>query len=164
MRRTIFLAAAAITLASPAWAVFKCKNADGRTTFQERPCEATGTTGHEIQTTPATGNNVPTQTYTAKTSDEMRKENRLLLLNNTEITRARNEIKGASAKCDREMREVASRKSYANNNLAGATWEQSLSTEMQAIATRCGAEQTRLNNALDRLLSEKQQLEKELQK
>lgn len=35
-----------------------------------------------------------------------------------------------------EMAAVRNQKRLANNNLAGATWEQSLSTEMQAIAAK----------------------------
>ena len=36
----------------------------------------------------------------------------------------------------REMDALRAQKARANNNLAGATWEQSLSTEMQAVAAR----------------------------
>lgn len=39
-----------------------------------------------------------------------------------------------------EMESLRYRKSFANNNLAGATYEQSLSTEMQAVATRYKAQ------------------------
>ena len=41
-----------------------------------------------------------------------------------------------SEQMSREMDALRAQKARANNNLAGATWEQSLSTEMQAVASR----------------------------
>ena len=41
-----------------------------------------------------------------------------------------------SEQMTREMDALRAQKARANNNLAGATWEQSLSTEMQAVASR----------------------------
>lgn len=171
-------------LATPAFAVYKCKDANGRTVFQERPCEATGSRGEQIEVKPATGQIVQaaptaatTETATAPAeapqteadrirnkADKLRKENRIHSLNNQEIPNAQMRIRGATNRCNERMRAVQNQKAYANNNLAGATWEQSLSTEMQAIATQCSAEQTRLNADLDRLLNEKRMLEQELQK
>lgn len=163
------LALVAAIAASPAMAVYKCKDATGRTVFQERPCEATGSKGNEIEVKPATGTPTPTATAQSpaataaqgKTSEQMRKENRLRSLE-IDIPTAQNRVKSASAQCESEMRAIGNQKGRAMNNLAGATWEQSLSTEMQAVATRCTAEQTRLNADLDRLINEKRQLEQDL--
>lgn len=41
-----------------------------------------------------------------------------------------------SEQMTREMDALRAQKARASNNLAGATWEQSLSTEMQAVASR----------------------------
>ena len=68
----------------------------------------------------------------------------------------------AQAQCQAEMEAVRKRKELADNSLAGATWQQSLSAEMQAMAARCDTEQRRLQANLDRLLAEKQELERAL--
>lgn len=39
--------------------------------------------------------------------------------------------------CDSQLQALQAKKRSANNNLAGATWESSISSEMGAIATRC---------------------------
>ncbi|MEZ2740289.1 DUF4124 domain-containing protein [Comamonas jiangduensis] len=176
------LLAAAALAASPALAMYKCKDANGRTAFQERPCESTGTQGNQIEVRPAAGPApaaVPAASAQAtaapatdapqteaerlrKLNERDRKQRRLKDLNDREISTAEGRIRSATNQCERRMGGAQHMKSYANNNLAGATWEQSLSAEMQAYATQCAAEQTRLNAALDRLLAEKARLEQEL--
>lgn len=180
------LAATVLALATtPTFAVYKCKDAAGRTVFQERACETTGSKGAQIDVRPAAGpapaaptanaaNAAPSadqasapQTEAERLrgkSERLRKENRLGALKYLDIPSAQARIRGASNQCDARMKAVRSQKAYANNNLAGATWEQSISTEMQAIATQCGAEQTRLSSELDRLLTEKRMLEDELRR
>lgn len=180
LKWSLFVAAALAT--SPTLAMYKCKDANGRTAFQERPCEATGTQGNQIEVRPAAGpapSAAPAESAQAsavpatdapqteaerlrKLNERDRKQRRLKDLNDREISTAEGRIRSATNQCERRMGSAQSMKSYANNNLAGATWEQSLSTEMQAYATQCAAEQTRLNAALDRLLAEKARLEQEL--
>lgn len=164
-----------IIASAPAFAVYKCKDASGRTNFQERPCEATGSKGSQIDVKPATGNQTPQTRSTEQgappqteaqrlraQSERHAKERRLSELNERELPSAEGRIRTATNQCSKRMSSAQGMKAHANNNLAGATWEQSLSTEMQAIATQCGAEQTRLNAALDRLHSERTRLEQEL--
>ena len=55
---------------------------------------------------------------------------------NYEIENLERRIANRSEQMTREMDSLRAQKSRANNNLAGATWEQSLSTEMQAVAAR----------------------------
>ena len=45
-------------------------------------------------------------------------------------------INGRNAAMNNELAALRSRKQFANNNLAGATYEQSLSSEMQAVAAK----------------------------
>lgn len=176
--------------ATPAWAVYKCQDASGRTTFQEIPCAGANQGGkHDVH--PASGNAPKPQALTGagaeppvigtgtpataspaiteadrlnNLSARLAKENRLSTLNNLAISAAQGEILRADAQCQAEIESVRNRKTLADNSLAGATWEQSLSAEMQAIATRCDTEQRRLQANLDRLLSEKQDLERALSK
>lgn len=97
-------------------------------------------------------------------SARLAKENRLSTLNNLTIAGAQGDIVQARGRCQGELDAVRNRKKRASNDLAGATWEQSLSTEMQAIAAQCDTEQRRLQAILDRYLAEKQDLERELAK
>ncbi|MGQ5459993.1 hypothetical protein ACT80S_00080 [Ramlibacter sp. MAHUQ-53] len=58
------------------------------------------------------------------------------------------------AQCDREMAALRNRKQSAANNLAGATWELSLSSEMSAVATRCDTKQREMALERENLLKE----------
>jgi len=163
---------------TPAFAVYKCKDATGRTVFQERRCETIGAKGSQIEVRPASGQPTSPAPSTAATqaapqteaarlrtlNERSSKESQLHKLVELEIPAARARIRNASNQCEARMKAVKSQKSRANNNLAGATWEQSISAEMQAIATQCTADQTRANADLDRLLTEKRMLEQELGK
>ena len=156
-------------LSTPAWAIYQCQDpATGRTTFQERPCEATSMRGKQIEVRPSTLGATGSAT-TADTAQQLRaqsehqaKERRLRDLNAHDIPNAQGRARSAANRCKERMDAVGRKKSSASNNLAGATWEQSLSTEMQAIATQCHAETAVLNAEVDRLLNEQRQLEQEL--
>lgn len=60
--KRIAIALIAIAAAAPSWAVYKCKDDKGQITYQHHPCNATGTTGGEINAAPAitTGNETTT--------------------------------------------------------------------------------------------------------
>lgn len=170
--KTALLAALTIATATPAMAVYKCKDHLGRTVFQERPCETIGATGTQISTQPAAGaqpraeqasNQTEVQRLRAA-SERRSKEHRLRELKEREIPSAQSRARTASARCKGHMAAIGSQKAYANNNLAGATWEQSISTEMQAIATECSGQMHILNAEVDRLTNEKRLLEQELGK
>lgn len=188
--RLVHIALVALMAATPAWAVYKCQDASGRTSFQEIPCSGANQ-GGKLDVHPASGNApkpqapagagaVPSTIGTAapgtasptmseadrlnNLSARLAKENRLSTLNNLAIGAAQGEILRAEAQCQTEIEAVRNRKALADNSLAGATWEQSRSAEMQAIATLCDTEQRRLQANLDRLLSEKQDLERALPK
>jgi hypothetical protein len=53
-----------------------------------------------------------------------------------EIQAVEANIFNRNAVMSQEMTALRNQKQYANNNLAGATWEQSISTEMQAVAAK----------------------------
>lgn len=166
----------AITLiCSQAWAVNKCTGADGQTTFQDAPCAGKG---QAINVRPASGNS-PTaaspgattnagviqpgkpQTeaqrieaqITASQQDRRKKELEARL-----VPDAFAAIGQQRAACDQELKALQDRKAYANNNLAGATWQASISSEMSAIATRCGTRNTEVREDHATLLKECQAL------
>lgn len=163
---------------APAWAVYKCKDAYGHTSFQQAPC--TGAMhGEKMDLQPASGNGPAPQTTETPAgasgprsetdrlnalSGRLAKENRLSTLNNLTLGGAQGDIQRSRQRCAAEIAAVRNRKARASNDLAGATWEQSLSAEMQAIAAQCDTEQRLLQADLDRYMKEKQDLERELAK
>lgn len=139
MRSTYLLLALALT-ASPSWALFKCV-ADGKTSFQEHPCErASGQTSIKAQYAPAAFNATPDSTPRARTPQE--------LVAIMELERLRNEAEYAlrdrnvrlsnhRAQCDADVRALAANRNGWNNNLAGATRSQAEATAASAHATNC---------------------------
>lgn len=57
------------------------------------------------------------------------------------------------------MARLRSQQGSANNNLAGATFLQSLAAEMQATATMCGVRSRELNAELDAMKKELRELQ-----
>lgn len=176
---------AACAFTNPAWAVFKCQDANGRFSFQETPCAA-GSKGGEIDVKPAAGHAAKPAAVTAppQPSDSaaavpaakpmseaerlnaqaatIRKRNRLSDLKNRHIPDAYGAVENSKNQCELRMAGLRNNKRFATNNLAGATYENSLSTEMQALATQCDSDQRRLNRDLDRLLAERKDIETSL--
>ena len=50
-----------------------------------------------------------------------------------QIVRREDRVEILESERDRKIAALRSKKRYANNNLAGATWEESISSEMQAV-------------------------------
>jgi len=179
------LAAFALLFAAstPAWAIYKCDDGTGKQIFQDRPC----TTGKSstIEVRPASGHaSKPSQAAiaapmpgtaespTAKPlteadrlnaqADVIRKRARLRDINDLYLNGAYLNVERVQNKCRNDMDALSVKKRSSMNNLAGATWEQSISAEMQAVATRCQAEQQTAQNELERIRSEKAQLERDI--
>lgn len=153
MIRTALVAACAMALAGPAFAINKCTGADGKTVFQDAPCMGKGET---IVVKPASGQ-APQPMVAAPASDAAvaapaaaaptataKKEGvfgdrwrRKTDLESHLISNARGELNGHMQACQQQQAALAAKKGSARNNLAGATWEASISAEMQAAATMC---------------------------
>lgn len=176
MKPAIFLSAALIA-AAPAWAINKCTGSDGKAVFQDAPCAGKG---EEIVVRPASGHApvAPTPTAAAPAGTAavapagataaapQKKEGafgeswqRRTFLENRGVPDARAALQAHRNACDSKQRELSSQKSRANNNLAGATWLQSISTEMQAAATICEAKTRELQGNLEGLEKELRQLQ-----
>ena len=169
-----------LVVSNPAWAVYKCQEPSGRTSFQQSPC-ADGAASEKLHVQPASGPSAPAQmnvplvsgadappmTETDRLNAQalrLARENRLSTLNNLTIGAAQGEILRARERCQAEINALRNRKGQATHDLAGATWEQSLSSEMQAVAAQCDTEQRRLQAIFDRYMAEKQDIERELAK
>lgn len=138
--RTHYLILALMLTATPSWALFKCV-AEGRTSFQEQPCERTsGQTSIKPQYAPEALTTSGASAPRARTPQE--------LVATMELERMRNEAEYAlrdrtiqltnhRMRCDAEIRSMAANRNGWNNNLAGATRSQSEATAASAHATNC---------------------------
>lgn len=162
LRAATLLAVALV--ANSAHAQFKCVDSTGKTSFQQMPCSAQQkqqtfdvrpANGSVSATTPASaapasGAAATDQRLVAK----YERERRIRDLQR-EVSSIQGTIDGNNERMSAEMQAVSNRKRAANNNLAGAAWEQSLSSEMNAIAAKYKA----LNDvALGRLNAAQTQL------
>lgn len=135
-----FVTALAATGAS---AQYKCVDAAGKTSFQQTPCSPEQRASKiEIRqaptSAPATATVVPTdRTKQPKTVEQrmiakLEKERRIKELEDR-IAGLDNQIVRRSEQMDIDIQRLRATKSYAKNNLAGATWEQS-----RLYAVPCG--------------------------
>ena len=169
MIKQVLVLAAAVLL-TPAWAVNKCTGADGKVVFQDAPCSGKG---EEIQIKPASGSAArpaaaaaPQNAPAAQAAAGGKKEGafgsswqRKTYLEDRGLPDARAAIDNHQRKCSNEQAVIASKKALANNNLAGATYEQSISTEMQAAATMCDSKARELRAQLESLEREYRDLQ-----
>lgn len=144
---------------TPAFAINKCLTPDGKAVFQDLPCS--GGQGGRVDVRPASGREAPTPQAAPAGKPSVEAEGvfgdrwqRLQHLKNRGVPDARADLQNTIANCDAQQLELSKRKTYANNNLAGATWEQSISTEMQAKATLCDAKIRDARSLVDRLEKE----------
>lgn len=159
--KALALVAAALAV-SPACAVNKCIGPDGRVAFQDAPCPGKG---EAVKVRSASGaapalapqSMTEAQRIEAKVKDSQ-DARRKAELEASFVPGAEAEIERNLAQCDREYRALQAKKGRANNNLAGATWEASISSEMTALATRCDTKNRDLRAEADRLRAECRQL------
>ncbi len=143
---------------------FKCK-VNGATVYQDKPCpgmrasqtpavvvanDSTAVKGvQKVEVAPAQSV-LPSSTspvsdidrqkaYLAERDRDRKRE---------KIKELEREIVDTQKRMDFEMEALRAKKGYARNNLAGATWEQSISTEMQAVASKYNAD---INNKREQI-------------
>lgn len=132
--RRVLVAAIVFGLALPGQAeMYKCK-AGGRTVYQQEPCAAGA-----AQATLAAPDAVSEDAARAsrarfETDNAARLVATRLKSIDEQIAYNQNRIADYEATMDSELAALRAKKSQARNNLAGATWEQSISTEMEAVA------------------------------
>ncbi|MCB4362669.1 hypothetical protein KIH07_02910 [Hydrogenophaga taeniospiralis] len=160
---------------SPAWAINKC-TIDGRVVFQDAACPGKGET---LSVRPASGAAPTTQASeaagggaksdaSAKPQTEAQRIEQQIAASQQERRKQELEvrlvpdafaaIRRQRAACDRDMKALQAKKSRANNNLAGATWESAISGEMTALATTCDTRNRELREDAAALRAECQQL------
>lgn len=137
--------AIALTVATFAYStahaqVYKCKQPDGSTAFQDHPCAGKGSA---IAIRPAAGEATRADPAAAESAtekgkallDQYERDRRVRSLD-YDIDHLERTLIADQQRLDSELATLKRKKEYANNNLAGATWESSISQEMQAITER----------------------------
>ena len=131
--------------AGPAFAqeTYKCKTPGGMV-YQDRPCAGVRYATEAPATTSAAKLPAESKPVAAPASDierakvyiAMREKERRVGDLKEQIARQEESIAQSQQARDAENYTLRERKSYANNNLAGANLEQALATEMQAVNSR----------------------------
>jgi hypothetical protein len=129
-------------------AQFKCVDAAGRVTFQQAPCAAqekqrplklrADATAQPASASPVVTPAGPVDQGASADQRMLRKmegERRVLELERA-VQATEFNIAHRNAQMSNEFAALRGLKASAKNNLAGATYEQSLSTEMQAVASK----------------------------
>jgi hypothetical protein len=130
-----------------AQSVYKCVDDKGRPTFSQRPC---GAAAKQINVEATTvGSVAPDATGMRDVRTAMRRDDI-----ERDIRTTQDRIDDNRAAMDRELAALRAKKTRANNNLAGATWEQSISTEMDAVTSRYNGLIDQDLRLLDRLRDE----------
>ena len=136
-----------------ATSIYKCVDANGRMAFSQTPCSDSAE--HLTINVPNIGTSGSTNARAML--DKVEKANRPAEIDR-EIKKREEDIKNYQKEMDSELSRLRSRKDHAANNLAGATWEGSISTEMNAVVAngKTKIEDARAN--IESLKSEKNKL------
>lgn len=128
--------------------VFKCEE-NGRQVFSDRPCP--NAESEEIQVRYIKHDEEEAAVIEERTAaaQEQSREG----IRQRQIDRQQSEIDRLERERDNKIEVLRRKKAYAMNNMAGATWEQSISAEMSAIAEqyrqKIEVEHAKLNRMID---------------
>lgn len=167
MKRTACLLVALLAMPAQA-AVYKCL-VGGKPVYQDRPCADPKGGEQLILSAPSAGSAsrssepsaAPTAVGQKPTPQEINDAWLKGVARDEAAQRKASRIRAAENdrdllvySMDRELRILRLKKATANNNLAGATYEQSLSAEMQAISTAYDAKIRSKEEEIKRLREE----------
>jgi hypothetical protein len=155
-------------MASDAWAINKCVSPTGQITFQEAAClnADKATEIKPLYKAPSANSESPQSQIPADAARPLDKKRATgpyqQMASELEAQRLQREAADAleykqreitqhRASCDQQQANIKSQKVRAANNLAGATWEQSISSEMNAAAARCDTRARELVGDLEEL-------------
>lgn len=148
MRANTNIAALLVLLPGIALAQFKCTGADGKVSFQQMPCQGQAKAQRlelrdqqpTASTADTTGDDSPRPAKPRKAADvvvaeKMARDRRVRELER-QVADAEGGFDIRNQRMAVEMDQLHSQRYRANNYLAGATYEQSLATEMHAVAAK----------------------------
>ena len=162
---------AALILATSAQAqVYKCK-VDGKVVFADQPCAADA---KPIDVRPASGHSAPELPPLVITTPGApppinASSNPQAVVARMEHARAlrdidyridaeHSRIREAEGHMNAELAALRAKKAQANNNLAGAMWENSISEEMTAVVGRYDVRLRAIQGEIERLQGERERL------
>lgn len=129
MRLTAVLILALATTQAGAATIYKCKDDRGRPVFSQQPC------GDKAETLEVNAKSVVTSDRAGDDWASVRNGLRRDEVE-TDISRVQRRIEFYQDEMDRKLHKLRAQKRRAANDLIGATWEQSISTEMQSVTDR----------------------------
>lgn len=136
-----FIAIALLTLTSNTWAgsYYSCTDANGKKSFQAMPCSgASESKLHEYNDTQPSAQQSSYEPP-AQSQDELAnnlfRDNRARQLDR-DIIKSERKLDQQTKSMMQELSVLQSKKLRANNNIAGAQWETSISEEMNAVTTK----------------------------
>ncbi|MEQ6884974.1 DUF4124 domain-containing protein [Salicola sp. Rm-C-2C1-2] len=142
------LLAIGLVLAIPAPAeIYRCDQ-DGETVFSDSPC---GSDAEKLEDVSAPKPGGDMGSGINEELQQQRSAERALESINRKIDDAREKRQSLKAEREAELDKVRARKRRANNNLAGATLENSLAQEERNIQERYQSRLDAINEKLDRL-------------
>lgn len=159
MKRMLFIAC---LLSSNALAaeIYRCTTSSGKFVFSDAPCTADQKSANMTINTPRAQQSTDEATQAKKRLSEAatsmyttRRQGEL----NAVIRDTEYEIASLQRNMDLELSVLKKRMGHANNNLAGATWQQSIVAEMQSVTSQY---EMKIKNAQSRLQSAKDELSK----
>lgn len=131
--------------------IYKCV-VNGKTTFAQQPCAANAVKV-EVNTHQPSDEERQRAQESAEFNQSYNAENKLkykiLTLNRKNSDLKRN-IEDYQSKMDSEIEDLKRDKSRSANNLAGATWEKSLSEEMSAVTSKYQVKIEQANREISR--------------
>jgi len=135
--------------------IYKCV-VDGKTTFSQSPCSPAAQVVTPQYTKPSADNIATQQANAEKTrqnSAEIDRVERIQWLER-EVVRLDDYITGANRARDLEVRQLEIAQLSSNNNLAGATRNQALATQMQAVISGWQSKIDTAQNERERYIKE----------
>lgn len=133
-----------------------CTDAEGKKTYQQMPCKDAVKAESKVYESTMIGTNMESLDF-----DGEDKKMQIRQLNRA-ISVSRGRISKHQTAMNREMAILRQKKQYANNNLAGAQWESSISNEMSAVGAKWDSMIRVEQSNLDRLREQVSSLESEL--
>lgn len=153
--RTIILTVAMLAAPFAQADIYKCK-VNGQTVFSQMPCAPDAVVVQPKVVQPSAAAVAEQEAVNASVraaASSMERSRRM-----GQIERAIADIDARIAQMevdrDRTISSLRFSRNYANNNLAGATWQQSLAAEMEAVAVQYGTSISAAQAEKQRLLDE----------
>ena len=135
-----------------ATSIYKCVGDNGRVEFSQSPCSDSAE--RLVIDVPKIG--TAGSTNAREVLNDIERSNRLREIGR-ETKKLEKQISNYQKEMDSEIRRLREKKMYAANNLAGATWEESISTEMNAIVASIKTKIDAARAKIQSLNDEKQQ-------